>query len=118
MNRHAKELKVKAEAHTVVRIDRRWFDVTSATSGTVHHVHLRGDQTLECDCDWARKRRHDDNAVACSHTIAVQKFVQAEEAARTISAWASVEDAARQHRIMINLNDGVWLTTRLAEGAK
>lgn len=115
--RHAKELKRKSEAHTVTRIDRRWFDVTDANSGHLHHVHLRGDQTLECDCAWARKRHHDDNAVACSHAIAVQRFIKAEEDQRTISAWASPEDAARQHRSVINLNDGVWLTTRLAEGA-
>ncbi len=113
MVRHAKELKHKAAAHEVTRVDARWFNVTSATSGDVHRVYLRGDGTLECNCAWAKKRHHDDNAIACSHGIAVHAYIEAErEQARTISAWASLEQARQQHHTLINLNDGITLTTR------
>lgn len=117
VKRHAKRLQSKAHTHTVLLDDPRYarYRVISGNSGKEYIVNVFQDGGASCNCDWATKRVdalvENKGATACSHTIAVFEFI-AQGNGRTVSAWVTEEEAARQHRPVTNLVDGVLLTSR------
>ncbi len=107
--RNAKAVNGKAKAHQVTELADGIFEVKSATSGKVYRVELWQDRSI-CNCNWGQY--HHDNS-ACSHVQAAYEWLANREG-RTTSAWASQEDAKRQHKRMIDLGNGVTLTLRKA----
>lgn len=117
MQRHVKDLQVKARSHIVILDDPTYarYRVISGGSGKEYIVNVFGNGGASCNCDWALKRLdaliENKGAVACSHTIAVFEFI-AQGAGKRVSAWPTQEEADRQHRPSINMVDGVVLTER------
>ena len=117
MQRHTKSLQEKARGHIVILDDPTFarYRVISGGSGKEYIVNVFKDGGASCNCDWALKRVdtliENKGAVACSHTIAVFEFI-AQGNGKRVSAWATTEEAERQHRSTIDLVDGVVLTTR------
>lgn len=121
---NAKTVHAKADIHSVQTITDRLFVVTSGSSRERYYVRLNDDgHSAQCDCDWGtsggrtklrtgRGGARFKEASACSHVQAVFEHLEAEKSRRT-SAWSNAEDAARQHRPIIGLGDGVLLTSRL-----
>jgi len=64
-----------------------------------------------CSCPWGQYRPMDDARSGCSHAQAVIAHLEAERE-RTTAAWSDEQQAARQHRPIINLGDGVVVTSR------
>lgn len=109
---HAKDVCKKAKQHEVSWTGPFTYQVTSATSNRIYWVALSPNRTGgTCSCAWGKYRPWDDLRSACSHVQAVIEFVE-EQNARGISAWNDQEQAARQHRPIINLGDGVVVTSR------
>ena len=119
IKRHADKLLSKARTHTVILDDPRFgrYRVISGGSGSEYIVNVFQSGGASCNCDWARKRQdalvENKGATACSHTIAVFEFVARGEGKR-VSAWTSEEEAARQHRPVVDMVDGIVLTKRVA----
>jgi len=119
IKRHADSLLKKARTHTVILDDVNFgrYRVISGGSGSEYIVNVFKDTGASCNCDWARKRQdslaENKGATACSHTIAVFEFIANGEGKR-VSAWASEEEAQRQHRPVVDMVDGVMLTKRIA----
>lgn len=110
---NSKAINQKAKAHIVTPLDHNTFSVKSGTSGEDYLVRLLIDlDGATCTCGWGEKRKYIDYyRSACSHTQAV--YQQAEtHRGRTTSAWATKEDAKRQHRPIADIGDGVFLTLR------
>lgn len=111
--RHAKELKQKSKSHEVEQTGDSSFIVTSGHSGTKYIVTLL-EVGAACSCDWAKYRPAENKGrCGCSHVLAVMAYIQSEQG-RTVSAFTSTEQAERQHRPIIDLGDGLTLTTRKA----
>jgi hypothetical protein len=108
-----KSLNVKAKTHDVTPLDNDTFRVKSGTSGNEYFVRLLPDvEGGMCNCAWGQRRKRGDNyRSACSHVQAVYKQWEGFKN-RTTTSWASKEDAKRQHRPVINIGDGVTLTSR------
>lgn len=119
IKRHPRKLQSKAKTHVVILDDPRYarYRVVSGSSGKEYIVNVFQDGGASCNCDWATNRQdaliENKGATACSHTIAVFEFI-AQGQGRQVSAWASAEEAARQHRPTVDLVDGIVLTTRKA----
>lgn len=114
--RHTTTLKAKSKTHTVEKADSsgwRW-NVTSGASGTVYTVWESGDShAYMCSCDWAKYRPADGGGrCACSHVLAVIAWLQGQEG-RTIQTHTETEQAEKQHRRIMDIGDGVIITTRL-----
>ena len=109
--KNVKSIQSKAKKNAVTRISNSLYEVTSSTSGNVYKVRIQGDQG-SCTCDWAKYRPSSDTRCGCSHVVAAFEFI-AEEKGRTVSPWGNEADAKRQHRPMINIGDGVVLTSRV-----
>lgn len=113
MNRHPDTLKAKSKTHTVTRAGAG-FDVTSGHTGTVYHVQEIRQHVYTCTCDWAKYRPQENNgACGCSHVLAVVAFLQA-ELERSTQVYNDPERARRQHRQILDIGDGLTLTTRKA----
>ena len=111
--RHTKDLKHKSQTHEVRQTAAGAFTVVSGHSGSEYTVTIL-DSGASCSCDWAKYRPAENNGrCGCSHVIAVMAFIQNENG-RTISAFATAEQAEKQHRPTIDLGDGIILTTRKA----
>lgn len=114
VKRHPDHLIAKARTHLVIQDDPKsnGYKVRSGKSGHFYRVIVlkRG---ATCTCSWATKRQSEliNGIVACSHTIAVYMF-RAKGNGYDVSAWATVEDAIRQHRTMKSIQDGIVLTAR------
>lgn len=123
IRRHADSLLKKARTHLVLLDDARYgrYKVISGgkvkEGGNTYIVNVFQSGGASCNCDWATKRQdalvQNQGATACSHTIAVFEFVAQGEGKR-MSAWASEEEAERQHRPVVDMVDGVLLTKRAA----
>lgn len=109
--RNAKTIQSKSRQHAVRHIAGNVYEVVSATSGsryTVRHsVH-----GCTCSCNWGQHRNVSDQRSGCSHSIAAMSFVAQAAGAANVSAWGNVADAARQHRQMMEIGDGVVVTVR------
>lgn len=124
IQRHPDKLVAKARTHLVLVDDITRGRYTVVSGGKVKaggnsytvNVFANGEEA-SCNCDWATKRVNtlieNQGAVACSHTIAVFEFI-ALGGGRKVSAHATEEAAQRQHRPMVEMKDGVILTTRPA----
>lgn len=113
MPRNAKTLQNKAKQHQVIPLDHDTFRVTSGTSGNSYLVRLYPDVSGGvCDCQWGQTRRYVNfYRSGCSHVQAVFRHLE-NLAGRETSTWASQNDAKRQHRPMVDIGDGIVMTTR------
>ncbi len=112
--RNAKGVQAKANGHQVRKVADGVYEVISGTSGRVYRVELvEGMNGATCTCDWGQWRPIRDRRSACSHVLAVHRYLAQNEGYR-VSAWSSPQDAARQHRISRHIGDGVVLTYRRA----
>jgi len=111
INRNAKPMQIKSRTHEVTKINNNSYSVFSSRQGNTYSVNVF-ESGASCTCDWATKRHHENGAVGCSHTIAVFDFIAKENGAKSVSAWASEEEAKRQHRQMNVIGDGLVLTKR------
>lgn len=110
---NAKSIQRKSKTHVVTPTGSDTFTVTSGNSGNTYNVHVSG-HGATCNCTWASYRPRGDQRSGCSHVISVFNHIEAENG-RKVSAWASREDAQRQHRPLANIGDGVVLTSRMAQ---
>lgn len=113
INRHTGTMSSKSKTHTVTEIADGIYDVVSGSSGKTYRVCVGAHgQGASCTCDWGRYRKA-GQASACSHTLAVYKWL-AEREGNAASAWANETDAKRQHRHIVRDldSDGVLLTER------
>ena len=109
MIKNAKAINKKSKSHTVTPIDGGYL-VTSGTSGEQYRVIIVQGGAV-CNCEWGRYRKWSDPRSACSHVQAVMAYEQARNGKR-LSAWGNEMDAKRQHRPMLHIGDGVFLTAR------
>jgi hypothetical protein len=108
-----KKIHAKSAAHTVTPHGPSAYKVISGTSGSAYFVCLLPAGGATCNCRWGQYRPWADARSGCSHVQAVVEFVESQKA-RTTSAWGSREEAARQHRPMVGIGDGVIMTSRKA----
>lgn len=123
--KNAKALHEKSKTHEVQSLDAvgNTWQVTSGTSGKHYVVRLQRETRdgairfngARCSCPWGQYRPSAQGfRSGCSHVQAVFAHLVEREQNRTTSAWASAEDARRQHRPILALDDGLYLTTRAA----
>ena len=105
-----KEIQQKSRHHAVKQIGPNWFKVISSESNRAYDVNL-GLNGGTCSCEWGRQRPDDDHRSACSHVIAAI-HQRASQKGRSVSVWANRKAARRQHRPMLDIGDGVILTSR------
>ena len=109
--RHTTDLKAKSKTHEVKQNDSTSFTVTSSRAGNQYTVTIL-DSGASCNCDWAKYRPAENKCrCGCSHVLAVMAHIEAENG-RSISAFETIEQAARQHRPISDIGDGIILTTR------
>ena len=106
----AKEIQHKSRHHTVRQVRSNWFKVSSAETGRVYDVNL-GLNGGTSTCEWGRQRPDNDRRSACSHVVAAMNY-RATQRGKRISIWTNAEDARRQHRPMLMIGDGVFITSR------
>jgi hypothetical protein len=108
ITRNAKQIQKKSRAHQVTQDAPAGFTVVSGGSGKEYRVILGVVPT--CTCDWGQYRKI-GSPCGCSHVVAVYNHLS-EQAGYKVMAWASQEEAARQHRTRIEVGDGLTLTAR------
>lgn len=107
-----KRIHTKSRLHVVTPLSETAFAVTSGTSGNTYTVTLRADRPgATCTCEWGLWRPWTDPRSACSHVQAVMQHLAAQEG-RTTSAWGDLDAAQRQRRPVVEIGDGVVLTSR------
>lgn len=100
MNRHPKKLQLKAAKCKVVPSKADTFKVTSPSTET-YLVHT---PTKACTCKW---QTYNPNKT-CAHVVAANALKFNGRA----SVWDSEQDAKRQHKKLVKLVDGLYLTIR------
>jgi hypothetical protein len=109
---NAKIVHKKASTHQVTQTSPLTYRVVSGTSGKPYYVALSPNHSgATCSCDWGQYRPYMDPRSGCSHTQSVVRFIE-ESRDRSTAAWNDQDQAARQHRPIINLGDGVVITSR------
>jgi hypothetical protein len=108
ITRNAKSIQKKSRQHQVTQTGPASFTVTSGTSGQEYQVTLNG--IARCQCDWGKYRKA-GTTCGCSHVVSVMDHLS-QAAGYRVMAWASEEEALKQHRKMITLGDGLTLTAR------
>lgn len=113
--RSPKVLQAKSKTHQVIPLDHNTFNVKSGNSGNSYQVRLYPNiEGGVCNCKWGEYRRYADfYRSGCSHVQAVYRHLEG-LAGRNISTWNDMNQVAKQHRPVINIGDGVLLTTRKA----
>jgi hypothetical protein len=121
---NAKEVNAKSKTHEVTELSPMVYQVTSGTSGNDYIVRGHNNEnklgrntqvTYTCSCPWGTYRSNKDaGRSGCSHVQRVVAYLEMERDRRTVSAWSDTDSAARQHRPVIVLGDGVQMTTRKA----
>jgi hypothetical protein len=109
--KNPKQIQSKSRSHTVTPQGNDVFTVASGTSGKEYTVNFF-ESGATCTCEWGAHRPSGDKRSGCSHVTAVLDFIAA-ESNRTVSVWASAEDAKRQHKPTLSIGDGVHITARL-----
>jgi hypothetical protein len=107
---HAKEVQHKSRYHIVHQIGPNWFKVTDALSGRTYDVNL-GLNGGTCTCAWGQRRPYKDHRSGCSHVVAAMN-ARAGLHGRQISVWNSEKAARRQHRPVVAIGNGLFLTSR------
>jgi hypothetical protein len=118
--KNAKTVNKKSKTHDVVEVSPFTYQVTSGSSGQTYTVKVQDNTQAGaidftgavCDCRWGQYRPNSDPRSGCSHAQAVFAYIEKIETGKTTSAHASFDDAARQHRHMLAIGNGVILTTR------
>lgn len=111
--RNAKNIQSKARKHQVTQTSAATYTVKSGSSGSVYTV-TQLSAGFTCSCDWGSYRKRNDPRSACSHSVAVVGWLASWEG-RRVSAWASEEQAKRQHKsIETGMGDGITVTHRKA----
>ena len=115
MNRHPEKLVAKAKKcevfFTTTRPD---VMVVKSPSGAKYFVRLMVSGSDEkhvemmCNCDFCFKYGNQNRA--CAHKIAVERKLSRDFGQYT-SFWAKHDDAKRQHRIIVELQD-LYVTVR------
>lgn len=108
IHRNAKAIQKKSRQHEVEQVAPAGFVVKSGSSGKSYRVILNGIAT--CSCDWGQYRKI-GTPCGCSHVLAVYSHLS-EQAGCKVMAWASEEEARRQHRQRIGEIEGLVLTVR------
>ena len=103
----AKFVQHKGRTHTVTDQGNGWFKVVSRSSQKGYDVQV-GEHGATCNCRWAKNRPAHDQRSGCSHVVQVYNALTP----RAVSAWKSLKDALRQHRPVLHIGDGIWLTFR------
>jgi hypothetical protein len=111
--RNAKAIQSKSKTHQVTQLTSTTYEVKSGSSGSVYTVTLSNQP--QCSCDWGKYRKA-GSPCGCSHVLSVYAYI-AEWTGRKVSAWASEEDAKRQKKQVVDLGDGITLTTRITRKA-
>lgn len=108
-----KSVQTKSRSHEVAQVAGNTFEVTSGTSGETYKVQVYyQDQSGTCTCKWGQYRKHVNcYRSGCSHVVAVFDYLES-AAGRRVSAWTDEQQAKRQHKPMIDIGDGVILTSR------
>ena len=119
---NVKKVNRKSKSHTVREVLPMVYEVTSGASGKYYAVRGHNNEnrlgrntyaTYTCTCKWGQYRSNKDaGRSGCSHVQSVVAHLAKERDERATSAWATTDDAERQHRPQINLGDGVIMTTR------
>ncbi len=106
MARNAKNIQTKSTQMEVSHVAGNHWTVKS-TSGNTYSVFYNGKHST-CNCKWGQYRP--DAVCGCAHVVAVIAKVENAQ----ISAWATQEDADRQHRHEVDtlVADGLVLTAR------
>lgn len=107
---HAKKIQKKSHIHTVRQVGPNWFKVTAGTSRREYDVNL-GLNGGTCTCAWGCYRPVPDHRSGCSHVIAALTY-RAKLHGQHISVWPNEQEARRQHRPMLKIGDGLFLTRR------
>ncbi len=107
---NAKQIQRKSRNLTVRQIRPSWFKVSSGKGGKVYDVML-GLNGGTCTCPWGQYRPSRDHRSSCAHVIAAMNY-RAMLQGKRVSVWSSKEAARRQHRPMIMIGDGLFLTSR------
>jgi hypothetical protein len=111
--RHPDTLRTKSRTHTVART-AHGYTVTSGHTGAIYEVQEIRAHVYTCSCDWSAYRpAQNRGACACSHVLSVIAFDQAERE-RSTQVFNSYESARRQHRQILDIGDGILVTTRKA----
>lgn len=111
--RHTDTLTHKSKTHTVNQTGAKSYTVTSGHTGNEYFVTIL-DNGASCSCDWAKYRPAENNGrCGCSHVLAVFATIEADKA-RTVKAFTSWEPVQRSHRKVLDIGDGLLLTTRKA----
>ncbi len=103
-----KALQSKSRTHEAIQTSETTFEVTSGSSGNRYYVDLLPDGGMKCSCKWGQYRTGKDPRSGCSHVQAAYTLYTGRKA----SAWNTAQEAHRQHRPVIEIGDGVVLTTR------
>ena len=109
MNRNAKSLQSKSKRHEVILKEKNIYRVTSASSGKTYTVFKR-DVGYTCTCNWSEY--HDTRIDPCSHVLAVEQWEEQGLLDRSLSFWASEEQAKKQHRPTSPVGVDLWATSR------
>src|SRR5436190_18210011 len=109
--KNVKAIQRKSRQNEVRPLGRDTFQVVSATNRNVYKVKY-GPNGCTCDCVWGQHRPAPDLRSGCRHALAVMNFVAAHEQWRCVMAWSNDRDAQRQHLPVLNIGDGVILTSR------
>jgi len=86
------------------------FTILSGVSGKTYYARLMR-TGANCSCPWG-SHKWTDLRSACHHIQAVFDHLELD---RRVSAWCDVERAMRQHRPILDIGDGVTLTSRLID---
>lgn len=112
-NRNAKAIQTKSRTHEVHPLSANAYEVTSGNSGKAYRVTLLPGGGAACTCDWAKYRPASNGGkCGCSHVLAVYQWQAQFDGKASVSAWASEEKAAKQHRPAITIGDGLVITLR------
>ena len=103
-------IQKKSKSHEVEAMGNGIFKVTSCTSGKTYTVAMR-EYGATCNCKWGQYRKWVTPQSGCSHVVSAFRFSKKEQG-RSLSVWTTPESAKRQKKQMINIWDGVILTTR------
>lgn len=109
--KNAKEIQKRSQQLAVEQIGADVFSVASADPAKSPYTVTISRHGGTCNCEWGGYRPKEDKRSGCKHVMAAISFISHSEG-RKVSAWASEDQAAKQHRPMIQIGDGVILTTR------
>lgn len=107
-----KTIQNKSRSHDVKQVAGNTFEVTSGASGETYKVQVFNNESGTCTCKWGQYRKHVNcYRSGCSHVVAVFDYLES-AAGRRVSCWTDEQQARKQHKPMIEIGDGMILTSR------